>query len=187
MVRMLRKVMRITPEMHGQRFVVRKPDPQSGKSVLWFTPLALGLILVNGADVIFAVDSVPAIFAITTDTFVVYTSNIFAILGLRALYFALAAMVDRFAYLKTALAFILIFIGTKIVVADTFDLVHVPPWVSLVVTLVLLAGRRRLQPVAHAGRSQGCSEGREQGRRVATRLRAVLKFVTGTCAGDVHR
>ncbi|MHC2090379.1 TerC family protein [Methylobacterium sp. CM6244] len=140
MVRMLRKVMRITPEMHGQRFVVRKPDPQSGKSVLWFTPLALGLILVNGADVIFAVDSVPAIFAITTDTFVVYTSNIFAILGLRALYFALAAMVDRFAYLKTALAFILIFIGTKIVVADTFDLVHVPPWVSLVVTLVLLAG-----------------------------------------------
>ena len=80
----------------------------------------------------------PAIFAITTDPFIVYTSNIFAILGLRALYFALAAMVDRFAYLKTALAFILIFIGAKIVVADTFGLIHVQPWVSLVVTLSLL-------------------------------------------------
>ncbi|AWN41531.1 TerC family protein [Methylobacterium durans] len=137
-VRWLRKRLRITPELHGQRFVVRQPHPQSGKPVLWLTPLALALVLVNGADVIFAVDSVPAIFAITTDTFVVYTSNIFAILGLRALYFALAAMVERFAYLKTALAFILIFIGAKIVVADTFELVDVPPWVSLVVTLVLL-------------------------------------------------
>jgi tellurite resistance protein TerC len=137
-VRYLQKALRITPELHGQRFVVRKADPKTGKLALWLTPMALALILVNGADVIFAVDSVPAIFAITTDTFVVYTSNIFAILGLRALYFALAAMVDRFAYLKTALAFILIFIGTKIVVADTFDLVHVPAWVSLAVTVVLL-------------------------------------------------
>lgn len=138
-VKLLRRVLRITSELHGQRFTVRKPDPETGRSVLWLTPLALALVLVNGADVIFAVDSVPAIFAITTDTFVVYTSNIFAILGLRALYFALAAMVDRFAYLKTALAFILIFIGGKIVIADTFGLVHVPPWVSLAVTLVLLA------------------------------------------------
>ena len=137
-VRFLQRVLRITPELHGQHFFVRKPDPKTGKTALWLTPLALALILVNGADVIFAVDSVPAIFAITTDTFVVYTSNIFAILGLRALYFALAAMVDRFAYLKTALAFILIFIGGKIVVADTFDLVHVPPWVSLAVTVVFL-------------------------------------------------
>ena len=139
-VRWLRAKLRITPELHGQRFAVRKTDPRTGKTALWLTPLALALVLVNGADVIFAVDSVPAIFAITTDTFVVYTSNIFAILGLRALYFALAAMVDRFAYLKTALAFILIFIGTKIVVADTFGLVHVPPWVSLAVTVVLLTG-----------------------------------------------
>ncbi|MDP4025635.1 TerC family protein [Methylobacterium sp. NEAU 140] len=138
-VRWMRKTFRITPELHGQSFAVRLPDPKTGRRVLWFTPLALALVLVNGADVIFAVDSVPAIFAITTDTFVVYTSNIFAILGLRALYFALAAMVDRFAYLKTALALILIFIGAKIVVADTFGLLHVPPWVSLVVTLALLA------------------------------------------------
>ena len=137
-VRWLRAKLRITPELHGQRFMVRKADPKTGKVALWLTPLALALVLVNGADVIFAVDSVPAIFAITTDTFVVYTSNIFAILGLRALYFALAAMVDRFAYLKTALAFILMFIGTKIVVADTLGLVSVPPWVSLAVTVVLL-------------------------------------------------
>ena len=139
-VRFLRRWLRITPELHGQRFLVRKPDPATGKMATWLTPMAFALVLVNGADVIFAVDSVPAIFAITTDTFVVYTSNIFAILGLRALYFALAAMVDRFAYLKTALAFILIFIGAKIVVADTFGLFHVPPWVSLAVTLVLLVG-----------------------------------------------
>ncbi|SDA13429.1 tellurite resistance protein TerC [Methylobacterium sp. UNC378MF] len=138
-VRWFKTTFRVTPDLHGQRFTVRKTDPKTGRVALYFTPLALALVLVNGADVIFAVDSVPAIFAITTDTFVVYTSNIFAILGLRALYFALAAMVDRFAYLKTALAFILIFIGAKIVVADTFGLVTVPPWVSLVVTLTLLA------------------------------------------------
>jgi len=138
-VRWFKTTFRVTPDLHGQRFTVRKTDPRTGKVALYFTPLALALVLVNGADVIFAVDSVPAIFAITTDTFVVYTSNIFAILGLRALYFALAAMVDRFAYLKTALAFILIFIGAKIVVADTFGLIHVQPWVSLVVTLTLLA------------------------------------------------
>jgi tellurite resistance protein TerC len=107
--------------------------------VLWLTPLALVLVLVNVADVIFAVDSVPAIFAITTDTFIVYTSNIFAILGLRALYFALAAMVERFRYLKYALAAILIFIGSKIVVADMLGLAKIPAGISLSVTLGLLA------------------------------------------------
>ncbi|WP_043751926.1 TerC/Alx family metal homeostasis membrane protein [Methylobacterium nodulans] len=135
----MRRRFRVTPDLHGQHFMVRLPDPKTGQMVPWFTPLALALVLVNGADVIFAVDSVPAIFAITTDTYVVYTSNIFAILGLRALYFALAAMVDRFAYLKTALALILIFIGAKIVVADTFEWIEIKPWVSLVVTVVLLA------------------------------------------------
>ncbi len=81
------------------------------------TPLFMALILIEIADVIFAVDSVPAIFLITTDPFIVYTSNIFAILGLRALYFALAAMVHRFAYLKYALSVLLIFIGSKIFIA----------------------------------------------------------------------
>ncbi|GEO99088.1 TerC family protein [Methylobacterium haplocladii] len=137
-LRFLRRHLRITKEPDGQRFVTRRPHPETGKMVLWLTPLALALTAVNIADVIFAVDSVPAIFAITTNPFIVYTSNIFAILGLRSLYFALAAMVDRFAYLKTALAFILIFIGAKIVIADTLGLVDLPPWVSLAVTLALL-------------------------------------------------
>jgi tellurite resistance protein TerC len=137
-LRFLRRHLRITKEPDGQRFVTRRPHPETGKLVLWLTPLALALTAVNLADVIFAVDSVPAIFAITTNPFIVYTSNIFAILGLRSLYFALAAMVDRFAYLKTALAFILIFIGAKIVIADTLGLVDLPPWVSLAVTLAVL-------------------------------------------------
>jgi tellurite resistance protein TerC len=91
------------------------------------------------ADVIFAVDSVPAIFAITTDPFIVYTSNIFAILGLRALYFALAAIIERFHYLKTALAILLIFIGGKVFAADLMGLEKFPAAVSLGVTLAILA------------------------------------------------
>jgi tellurite resistance protein TerC len=102
------------------------------------TPLFVVLVMVNVADVIFAVDSVPAIFAITTDTFIVYTSNIFAILGLRALYFALAAMVERFKYLKYALALVLVFIGSKIFVADMLNLAKIPPSISLGVTFAIL-------------------------------------------------
>jgi len=138
-IRFMRRHFRVTDELEGQKFLIRKPDPRTGELVLWLTPLGLVLVLVNVADVIFAVDSVPAIFAITTDTFVVYTSNIFAILGLRALYFALAAMVDRFKYLKYALALILIFIGSKIVVADMLGVAKVPVAISLGVTLGLLA------------------------------------------------
>ena len=109
-----RRHMRVTPELHGERFFVRKPDPATGQLVLWATPLFLALVVINIADLVFAVDSVPAIFAITTDTFIVFTANIMAILGLRALYFALAAMVHRFEYLKYALALVLVFIGGKI-------------------------------------------------------------------------
>jgi tellurite resistance protein TerC len=130
---------RVSDQLHGQRFFVLQRDPKSGRMVLWMTPLFLVLLLVNVADVIFAVDSVPAIFAITTDTFIVYTSNIFAILGLRALYFALAAMIARFKYLKFALALILIFIGCKVFVADMLGLAKIPPGISLSVTLGLLA------------------------------------------------
>ena len=114
MVRFLRKHMRVTNRLHDQHFFVREPDPKTGRLVAWATPLFLALVVINVADLIFAVDSVPAIFAITTDTFVVYTANIMAILGLRALYFALAAMVHRFHYLKYALALVLVFIGGKI-------------------------------------------------------------------------
>jgi tellurite resistance protein TerC len=92
----LRKHFRITSELHGHDFTVKKPDPKTGKMVTWLTPLAVALVLVEFVDLIFAVDSVPAIFAVTLDPFIVYTSNIFAILGLRSLYFALAAAMHRF-------------------------------------------------------------------------------------------
>jgi tellurite resistance protein TerC len=137
-VRFLRKHMRVTDKMHGQRFFVREADPTTGKLVLWATPLFLALVVINIADLIFAVDSVPAIFAITTDTFIVYTANIMAILGLRALYFALAAMVHRFHYLKYALAIVLIFIGAKIFWNQIFG--KFPPELSLGITLALIAG-----------------------------------------------
>lgn len=136
----LKKRMRLTQELHGERFWVRLPDSKSGKLVWFATPLFLCLILVEIADVVFAIDSVPAIFAITPDPFIVYTSNIFAILGLRALYFALAAMVHRFHYLKYALAFVLIFIGSKIFVGDWLFGGKVPAEISLGVTFGLLAG-----------------------------------------------
>lgn len=102
-LRFLRKRLRVTPDLHGHHFFVRQTNAD-GRTVWWATPLFLCLILVELADIVFAVDSVPAIFAITTDPYIVYTSNIFAILGLRALYFALAAMMHRFTYLKYALA-----------------------------------------------------------------------------------
>ncbi len=137
-LRFIRKHMRVTDELRGEKFMVKELDTKTGKMVTAVTPLFLVLVLVNVADIIFAVDSVPAIFAITTDTYIVFTSNIFAILGLRALYFALAAMIDRFAYLKYALASVLIFIGSKIVVADMLGITKVPPMVSLGVTFAIL-------------------------------------------------
>lgn len=109
----LRTKMRFTPTLHYEKFWVRGEDHQLSKG-WWATPLFLALILVETADLVFAVDSIPAIFAITQDPFIVYTSNIFAILGLRALYFALAAMVHRFEYLKYALSVVLVFIGVKV-------------------------------------------------------------------------
>jgi len=137
-LRYMRRHFNVTDEHHGERFFVKKPDPKTGKLAWFMTPLFMALVLIEIADVIFAVDSVPAIFAITTDPFIVYTSNIFAILGLRALYFALAAMVHRFHYLKYALAVVLIFIGSKIFVADMLGLAKIPPVVSLTVTFGIL-------------------------------------------------
>jgi tellurite resistance protein TerC len=135
----LRRRLNITEEHHGQSFFVKKQDPHTGKMAWFITPLFMALIMVEIADVIFAVDSVPAIFAITTDPFIVYTSNIFAILGLRALYFALAAMIDRFHYLKPALAVVLVFIGSKIFIADLLGLAKFPASVSLGVTIAVIA------------------------------------------------
>ncbi|MFC3097034.1 TerC family protein [Alteraurantiacibacter palmitatis] len=140
-IRWISRRMRVTPDLHGQRFFVKVPDEKTGKMVRAATPLFLALVVINLADLVFAVDSVPAIFAITTDTFIVYTSNIFAILGLRALYFALAAMVHRFHYLKYALAAVLVFIGSKIFVSDfMLDGGKIPAWISLGVTFALIAG-----------------------------------------------
>jgi tellurite resistance protein TerC len=140
-LKFLRKRMRVTPELHGQAFLVKQPDPKTGKLVVWATPLFLCLILVEIADLVFAIDSVPAIFAITPDAFIVYTSNIFAILGLRALYFALAAVVHRFHYLKYALSIVLIFIGAKIFLGDWLFDGKVPASLSLGVTAGPLARR----------------------------------------------
>jgi tellurite resistance protein TerC len=155
-VTFLSKRMRITPELHGERFFVSQPDPATGKIVRFATPLFLALVMINIADLVFAVDSVPAIFAITTDTYIVYTANIMAILGLRALYFALAALVHRFEYLKYALAIVLVFIGAKIFWNQIVG--KVDPAISLGVTLSIIAAgivfslwkTRGVQPSTHA-------------------------------------
>jgi tellurite resistance protein TerC len=141
LLKFMKSRFRVTDALHGEKFFVKLPDPKTGKTVKYMTPLFLALVLIEFADVIFAVDSVPAIFAITTDPYIVYTSNIFAILGLRALYFALAAMIARFKYLKVALSILLIFIGSKIFVADIFwpETSKFPAVWSLGITFGILA------------------------------------------------
>jgi tellurite resistance protein TerC len=138
-LKLMRRLMPVTDQLHGQRFFVRAPHGATGRLALFATPLFLALVLIEIADVIFAVDSVPAIFAITTDPYLVYTSNILAILGLRALYFALTAILHRFAYLKQALAVLLVFIGGKIFVADLFGWEKFPAQLSLGITFAILA------------------------------------------------
>lgn len=147
LLRWLRATLRLTAAPHGHSFWVKLPAPavrggppstRPGAPLVWWaTPLFLALAFIEFVDLIFAVDSVPAIFAITQDPFIVYTSNIFAILGLRALYFALAAMIERFKYLKYALAVVLIFIGGKIFAVNLIG--KMPAWISLSVTLGVLA------------------------------------------------
>lgn len=129
----MRKNMRVTPDYHTDRFAVTI----DGKR--WFTPLFLVLILIEFSDIIFAVDSIPAIFAITTDPFLVFTSNIFAILGLRSLYFAMASIVHRFEYLKYGLSLILVFIGVKMLLNHYFEAKIIPTDIALLVTALVLA------------------------------------------------
>lgn len=138
LLKFLRKNMRVTNELHGSKFVVRLLDTNTGKKATYMTPLMVALILIEFVDLIFAVDSVPAIFTITLDPYIVYTSNIFAILGLRALYFALAAIIHRFKYLKPALAWVLIFIGSKTFVADFMGWEKFPASLSLGVTFAII-------------------------------------------------
>jgi tellurite resistance protein TerC len=134
----MRKHLNITDKLHDQKFFVYQNVAQSKTQKLFVTPLFISLVMVEFIDLIFAVDSIPAIFAITQDPYIVYTSNIFAILGLRALYFALASIIDRFYYLKYALATVLIFIGSKIFIADALNIVKIPPMLSLTITLTIL-------------------------------------------------
>lgn len=138
-LKFLRRKMRITKELHDQRFVVKQKDEATGKMKLFATPLLIALIMVELIDLVFAVDSIPAIFAITTDPYIVYTSNIFAILGLRALYFALSAIIDRFEYLQQAMAAVLVFIGSKIFITDLMGWEKFPASWSLGITVSLLA------------------------------------------------
>ena len=146
LLRWLRGHLRITPEFHGEAFFVRK------NGLLWATPMFLVLVLIEASDLVFAVDSIPAIFAVTTDPFIVFTSNIFAIMGLRALYFLLADMADRFHLLKYGLAIVLVFIGGKMLALPWF---HMPiQWsltivASIILTSVLASlALSKQQPVA---------------------------------------
>lgn len=145
LLKFIRGRMRVTDRIESHNFFVRRPDPTTGKLVLFATPLFLALIMVEFADIIFAVDSVPAIFAVTRDPFIVYTSNIFAILGLRSMYFMLAAAVERFAYLKYGLALVLVLIGGKIIwnfgLSKELGLApYLEPHWSLLATLTLVGG-----------------------------------------------
>jgi tellurite resistance protein TerC len=131
LIRLVRSLLPVSDSYHGAHFTIRR----DGRRLL--TPLAMVLIMVEATDVLFAVDSIPAIFGITHDPFIVYTSNVCAILGLRSLYFLLGGIVHKFVYLKPALAIILSFIGAKMLLTDVF---HIPTAASLgVIGLVLLA------------------------------------------------
>jgi tellurite resistance protein TerC len=133
-IKWIRRHMKVTDDLQGERFFVMKEE--AGKLVRYATPLFLVLVLVEITDLIFAVDSIPAIFAITTDPFIILTSNIFAILGLRAMYFLLADMADRFSLLKYGLAIVLMFIGVKMLLIDLFK---IPVAVSLGVVAAIIA------------------------------------------------
>ena len=130
MVRAFQRLFPVTNDLAGDKFTVRR----DGRRLA--TPLLLALVAVEVSDVIFAVDSIPAIFAVTTDPFIVFTSNIFAILGLRSLYFLLAAVITKFVYLKAGLSVVLIFVGAKMLLMDVYKL---PIAVSLGVIAGILA------------------------------------------------
>jgi tellurite resistance protein TerC len=133
-IRLVRRLVPVTPTYHGQSFFVRLDDGNARR--LFATPLFVVLALVETTDLIFAVDSIPAIFAVTEDPFIVYSSNVFAILGLRALYFLLADLIHRFRYLKLGVSLVLVFVGAKMLAADVFK---IPIGLSLAVIVGLLA------------------------------------------------
>jgi tellurite resistance protein TerC len=130
---MARRIVPVTDHFHGHHFVVRV----DGK--LMATPLLLALLLVESSDVMFAVDSIPAVFAVTREPFIIFTSNIFAILGLRSMYFVLASYMQKFRYLKSALVFVLAFVGVKMILISNHY--HIPDFASLAIIFgILLVG-----------------------------------------------
>ena len=133
-IRLMRRLLPVSAVYHGQKFFVR--EDVGGRSRLVATPLLVVLTLVETTDLIFAVDSIPAIFAVTQDPFIVYSSNVFAILGLRALYFLVADVIHRFHYLKLGLSAVLVFVGAKMLLADVYP---IPIGVSLGVVVSVLA------------------------------------------------
>ena len=150
-VKLLRRIMPVTENYEGEQFFVRR----LGK--LMATPLFLVLLIVESTDLIFAIDSIPAIFAVTDDPFIVYTSNVFAILGLRSLYFLLAGVVDKFHYLKLGLSAVLVFVGIKMVISDIYQ---IPIGVSLAViasilTIAVAASLRRARRLMELERTVG--------------------------------
>jgi len=138
-LRLFRRFVRLTPEYVGPHFFTR----QDGK--LFATPLLMVLVVIEATDVVFAVDSIPAVFGVTSDVFIVYTSNIFAVLGLRALCFLVASIVRRLKYLRPALALVLAFVGAKMLLSDRF---RIPNWVSLVVIAGLIGGAAAISLLA---------------------------------------
>lgn len=139
MLRFFRHYLRITNELHGERFFVKRPSQSEPGKMKWYaTPLFLALLLIEFGDALFAIDSVPAMLAVSHETFAVYSSDMFAVLGLRALYFLLSAALHRFAYLQPACAVLLVAIGIKVVVSEFFF--KVDDRISLVITFALLAG-----------------------------------------------
>jgi tellurite resistance protein TerC len=144
-VRLLRKWLPISPEFAGDAFMVRR------QGALFFTPLFVALVAVEVTDLIFAVDSIPAIFAVTRDPFIVFTSNIFAILGLRSLYFVLAGIISRFTLLKVGLALVLVFVGAKMLL---LEVVKIPIAASLAVIFVILAGSMGLSLLTTAKKKE---------------------------------
>jgi tellurite resistance protein TerC len=148
-VRLVRRLIPVSDRYHGQKFLVRE------NGILTATPLFVVLALVESTDLIFALDSIPAIFAITSDPFIVYTSNVFAILGLRSLYFLLAGVMEKFEFLKLGLAAVLVFVGVKMSIVDLYE---IPPFVSLgvvasILALAIVASllRARRRPTAPGG------------------------------------
>src|SRR6185312_8332986 len=135
-IRLVRRLVPVTGIYHGPSFFIREPAGIGGRARRLATPLFVVLVLVETTDLIFAVDSIPDVFAVTRDPFLVYSSNVFAILGLRALYFLLSGIIDKFHYLKLGLSVVLIFVGAKMLLTDVYK---VPIGLSLgVIALVLL-------------------------------------------------